>query len=108
LDPLSLLEAPVPLAVEDVKLTPSLVRLIVASTGSPAACPVCGVLSRRVHSRYERHLDDLPWGALAVRLTLRVRRFFCSERACERRVFTERLPGWVASWARRTLIAAIK
>jgi transposase len=34
---------------------------------------------------------------------LRVRRLFCRNSACSRRIFTERLPGVVAPWARRTL-----
>ncbi len=26
-----------------------------------ATCPTCGHVSNRVHSRYERRLQDLPW-----------------------------------------------
>ena len=45
---------------------------------------------------------DLPWAGWAVRLELHVRRFFCQNKACTRRIFTERLPGMVAPYARRT------
>jgi transposase len=45
---------------------------------------------------------DLPWAGWAVRLELHVRRFFCQNKACPRRIFTERLPGVVAPSARRT------
>jgi transposase len=38
-----------------------------------------------------------------VRLQLRVRRFFCRNRHCDRTIFTERLPTVVAPWARRSL-----
>jgi transposase len=38
-----------------------------------------------------------------VRLQLRVRKWFCRNRHCRRRIFTERLPTVVAPWARRTL-----
>jgi len=31
------------------------------------------------------------------------RKWFCRNRACRRRIFTERLPTMVAPWARRTL-----
>ncbi len=34
---------------------------------------------------------------------LRVRKFFCRNAICPRRIFAERLPGVVAPWARRTL-----
>jgi transposase len=35
-------------------------------------------------------------------LRLRVRRLFCDNARCERRIFTERLPGIAAPWSRRT------
>jgi transposase len=38
-----------------------------------------------------------------VCLQLRVRKWFCRNRACPRRIFTERLPTVAAPWARRTL-----
>ena len=46
---------------------------------------------------------DLPWAAYRVRLQLRVRKWFCDNRHCRRRIFTERLPTVAAPWARRTL-----
>ena len=57
----------------------------------------------RVHSRYTRTVADVPWGAYAVRLRLRVRKFFCDNPACPRQIFTERLSTVAAPWARRTL-----
>ena len=65
-------------------------------------CPLCHVPARRLHSRYRRTLADLPWGSCTVRLWLWVRRLFCDHVGCTRRIFTERLPGLVAPWARRT------
>jgi transposase len=70
------------------------------------ACPECGQPSRRVHSRYQRTLADLPWHGLRVRLALSVRKFFCDTPACARRIFTERLPATAATYARRTTRAA--
>src|SRR3954447_25357894 len=67
-----------------------------------AHCPLCGKRSKRAHSRYERTLADLPWGTYAVTVRLRVRRLFCRNTRCERRIFTERLPEIALSWARRT------
>src|SRR5215217_1017440 len=65
-------------------------------------CPVCGEPSDRVHSRYERTLADLPWARFAVRLELRVRRFFCANPACPRTIFAERLAGIAPAFAHRT------
>jgi transposase len=56
-----------------------------------------------VHSRYTRQVADLPWCGVAVRLQLQVRRFFCDQPTCPRAIFTERLPGVVAPYARRTV-----
>jgi transposase len=67
-----------------------------------AYCPLCGRLSKRVHSRYERTLADLPWGEYAVTVRLRVRRLFCDAPCCARRIFAERLPGVAGPWARKT------
>ncbi len=41
-----------------------------------AACPACGVVSRRVHSRYERRLSDTAIAGRETLIHLRVRRFF--------------------------------
>ena len=47
-------------------------RMLVAahSNARCAACPVCGRLSGEVHSRYERHLLDLPALGRSVHLRL--------------------------------------
>jgi transposase len=44
----------------------------------------------------------LPRGALAVRIQLMVRKFVCRNATCTRRIFTERLPDVVATYARQT------
>ena len=77
--------------------------LRVHSTQTHAPCPLCATPARRIHSDYERTLADLPWAQYRVRLQLRVRKWFCRNRACPRRIFTERLPTIAAPWARRTL-----
>ena len=78
----------------------TLVLLAEPATDS-APCPLCGLRSRRVHSRYARAVSDLPWRGIAVTLELRVRRFFCDRGGCERRIFCERLEE-VAARARKT------
>jgi transposase len=69
---------------------------------SQAPCPVCGVVSDRIHSRYTRHPRDLAWAALSVRWHLQVRRFRCRNPLCPRQLFTERLPEILPPSARRT------
>jgi len=72
------------------------------STTSTAICPACGQTSHRIHSRYFRTLSDLPWMGMAVRLRLRVRRFFCDTPTCSYRTFAERLPQVATTYARKT------
>jgi transposase len=79
------------------------ITLFVTATATSVSCPRCHVPTSRVHSRYRRTLADLPWGTYAVHLQLRVRKFFCANAACPRRIFTERLPTIASPWARRTL-----
>ncbi len=75
---------------------------IVATTSPGALCPLCHCCSESIHSRYTRIVADLPWAGWGVRLEVHVRRFFCQNQECQRRIFTERLPGVVAPSARRT------
>jgi transposase len=83
--------------------TTAQITLRVRSTQTRAPCPLCATPARRIHSEYGRTLADLPWAQYRVYLQLRVRKWFCRNRACPRRIFTERLPTIAAPWARRTL-----
>src|SRR5437763_13248562 len=87
----------------DVDDTTAQITLRVQSTQTNAPCPLCATPARRIHSDYGRTLADLPWAQYRVCLQLRVRKWFCRNRACQRRIFTERLPTVAAPWARRTL-----
>ena len=74
-----------------------------AATGNATAPrPLCGEQSDRVHSRYVRTLADLPWGGVPLRIRVTVRKFFCGNSDCPRRIFAERLDGVARAHARRT------
>src|SRR5467141_4791790 len=79
------------------------ITLRVRATPTSAPCPLCATPARCIHSDYERTLADVPWAQYRVRLQLRVRKWFCRNRSCPRRICTERLPTLAAPWARRTL-----
>jgi transposase len=68
-----------------------------------AVCPFCGQAAKRVHSRYQRHPDDLPISGRSVRLVIEVRRFFCDNACCPRKTFAEQLPTFVRPHAQRTV-----
>lgn len=76
--------------------------LLITSTIPTAACPLCQTESQRTHSRYTRHLTDLPWADFKVQIQLRVRRFKCINTECKRVTFAERLGEAIAVYARRT------
>jgi transposase len=94
----------------EVTVEPAEVRLQLTITAAAAGCPRCVVLSAAVHSRYQRHLTDLPWGMRPVHIRLTVRKFVCRNPSCPRCIFTERVPELVAAYARKTprLIAALR
>ncbi len=49
-----------------------------------------------------RTVADLPWAGVSVQLHLYVRRFFCDNTTCSRRIFAERLGESLPAYARRT------
>lgn len=63
------------------------------STGRPGRCPDCRKQARRVHSTYQRTLDERPLGSRPVVVRLRVRRYFCDRKRCSRKTFVEQVPG---------------
>src|SRR5258708_21777512 len=75
---------------------------VVEPTRVAVPCPQCGELSRRQHSRYERHPLDLPWRGQTVRMRVHSRRWFCDTPTCPRKIFAERFDGALARYARRT------
>lgn len=68
-----------------------------------ATCPQCSQVSQKIHSRYRRTLADLPLSGLAVRLICQVKKFFCPNNECARKIFVERLSETAEAFARRTL-----
>jgi transposase len=60
------------------------------------------VVSRRVHSRYERRLLDTAAGGCEVVICLIVRRFRCLAPDCPRATFAEQVDGLASRHARRT------
>ena len=65
-------------------------------------CRRCARVSTRVHSRYRRHLADLPVSGRPVEVMLTVRRFFCDHVDCSTCTFVEQVPGLTEPHARRS------
>ncbi|HAE68387.1 ISL3 family transposase [Sphingobacterium multivorum] len=68
-----------------------------------STCPICGITSDRVHSRYFRTLLDLPVSGYLVKIKLRARKYFCDNSVCHRKVFTERFDCEIRPYYRRMI-----
>jgi transposase len=99
----ALLPDPTSLHLLHIETEGNVITMVVRTTASQAKCSLCEKSSPKVHSCYTRLLADLPWMGHAVRLKLHLRRFFCENPECQRKIFAERLPNVVAPYARRTL-----
>ena len=65
-------------------------------------CPCCNIMSKRVHSSYTRILRDLPISTHCVSVHLTVRKFFCKNTECEKKIFTEQPGNEIKAYSRMT------
>ena len=98
----SLLGLPAGLQVLSFALVNNVLLIQIASTASESACPGCQCRTSRIHSHYTRKAADLACGGHQVQLILHVRKFFCTNRECPRKIFVERLTAFLQPWARLT------
>ncbi len=77
-------------------------RVLAGTRAGEAACPACGTVSRRVHSRYQRQLADTAVAGREMLIHLQVRRFFCGSGGCAKTTFAEQVPGLTIRYGRRT------
>jgi len=102
IQPTNLPGLPAQLRLEQIEITPQLLILSLAVDTLEASCPLCQQTSHRVHSHYTRTLADVPCAGKTLQLLVLVRRFFCENEACVRKIFAERLPELTSVYARRT------
>src|ERR1700677_2351272 len=75
---------------------------VTVHTRRPTFCPGCGAQSKSRHSTYWRTFRDLSAQGAPVIVQARLRRWKCRNQQCDRRIFTERVPGLAAPFVRRT------
>jgi transposase len=75
---------------------------VTVDSRQPVRCPGCGTQSKSRHSFYSRTLRDLSAQGATVVIDARLARWRCRNERCDRRIFTERLPGLAAPFARQT------
>jgi zinc-finger of transposase IS204/IS1001/IS1096/IS1165 len=86
--------------IEGAVAAAGLLLVLARARAGTAACPACGSVSGRVHSRYVRRLADAAIGGRRVVIQLTVRRLFCADPGCKRRTFAEQVPGLTVRYAR--------
>jgi transposase len=93
---------PAEITITSVDPSPTELVIGVACQAPRMECPECHQPSARMHGSYQRTVADLPCAGRNVILALTVRKFVCTMPTCSRKIFTERLPGLVESYARMT------
>jgi transposase len=95
---------PLPDGLEMTAISQTAEELLVHVTSqrSSSPCPQCAMPSFAIHSSYQRHPRDLPCVGRPIRLVFTVRKFFCRNPNCSRKVFAERFPDFIAASSRLT------
>ncbi len=87
----TLLALPQGMEIDQIHITETGLVVEVASTTPSSCCPLCWQPSSHIHSYYHRTLKDAPCVGRQLELRLCVRKFYCRNPDCSRKVFTERL-----------------
>lgn len=72
------------------KIKNDMIVLHVYSTKQKLMCPYCGSFSSRVHSTYQREIQDIPLHEKQTMLLLDTRKMYCDNPECTHKTFAER------------------
>lgn len=89
--------------LEAVEFTADVLVVVAAACGPPPRCPGCRARARKAHSSYVRSLAERPLAGRKLLVRLRVRRFFCKRKSCQRRTFVEQVSGLSERYRRSSL-----
>jgi transposase len=73
--------------LDQIQITETGLVVSVISTSPQSCCPLCSQPSSYIHSHYHRTLKDAPCVGRQLQLSLTVRKFFCRNPLCSRKVF---------------------
>ncbi|EIW16656.1 ISL3 family transposase [Pelosinus fermentans] len=71
------------------KIIDDTIFINVVSNRETVICPYCDTPSSKVHSHYERSLQDLPIQGKKVRVILNNKKMFCNNPGCNHTTFAE-------------------
>jgi transposase len=98
-----LLPLPEGMLIDQIQITATGLLISVIATHPTSCCPLCAEPSSSIKSHYRRTVRDVPCGGRQVLLALTVRKFYCRNAYCSRKVFAERFPDFVEPFARMTI-----
>lgn len=90
------------LSLGAAKIMDGKISIAACSKQKLAKCSCCNKSSNQVHSSYVRVLRDLPASTYHVSINLTVRKFFCKNSQCERKIFTEQPGSEICAYSRMT------
>ncbi|WP_349948567.1 transposase family protein [Lacrimispora sp. BS-2] len=74
----------------DCKIKDDKIILHIYSTKQKLICPYCGNASSKIHSVYQRELQDIPLHEKQTILLLDTRKVYCDNPECSHKTFSER------------------
>lgn len=77
------------------------IQIGLIATQTIGLCTACQMPANKVHSFYQRTLADLPICGKSVSLRIHLRKFFCRNDNCARKIFAQTLPAHFCPYARR-------
>ncbi|GAB4019213.1 ISL3 family transposase [Spirosoma migulaei] len=77
------------------------IQISLIATQTVGRCPACQLPTNKVHSFYHRTLTDLPICGKAVSLRIHLRKFFCRNDQCNRKIFAQTASDYFFPYARR-------
>lgn len=83
------------------KIEDNQIEFEIVSVKNSCNCPFCGMTSSRIHSIYQREIQDLPLHNKQTILLVHTRKMFCENPDCQATTFAERHP-FVAKNGKKT------
>lgn len=75
--------------LDNYRIKDDMIVFEISSKRKEVRCPYCSKLSSRVHSYYQREVQDLPMQNKKVVLLVKTRKMFCDNKECEKKTFSE-------------------
>ena len=85
----------------EVEIDETRIIMEIESTRDVMECPYCGEKSGKIHSKYQRRIQDLPVQNKQVTLVLNTRKIFCQNPQCTHKTFSEKFD-FVSSRGKKT------